>query len=183
MLVVYLSHPLGEEDSSDRGDNISNALEWFRFFVGHTRWALTAPWYPYAIALRETIYGERQLVDQLRIMERCDILVLCGGWISPHMHEEIKRAHRLGIPVLDLTMMGVRPPDDNTEDVAQLIVHRARRTIVGRPRRVWIPLLTIYDVEALKDARHSLYSHMPGEHEAAVRIVDRIISAALEEVS
>lgn len=182
MLVVYLSHPMGEEDSTDRGDNIANAMSWFKFLVDHTRWSMAAPWFIYSTALRNVIYGERQLVDQLRLLERCDILVLCGGWISPVMHEEIKRAHRLGIPVLDLTMMGVRPPDEG-EDVVQLIVHRANRTVVGRPRRVWLPLLTLYDLEALKDARHSLYAHLPGEHEAAVRIVDRIIAAAIDDVA
>lgn len=181
MLVAYIAHPMGDEHSlSERGDQTANALAWFKFFINVTQWALTAPVQLYSMALSEMLYNSRRLVDQLHILERCDILILCGGYISTEMHEEIDRAQRMGIPVLDLTMEGIKPPLSTDESSALRITLRAKRVVVSRPRRVWLPLLTIHDIESLRDARHSLYAHMPNEHPAAVRLLDRIIASAVD---
>lgn len=181
-LVAYLAHPIGELDDFERvGDNFANAMDWVRFFADSTNWAIIAPWHLYSISIGASIYGPRRLADQLAVLDRADILILCGGYVSPHMHAEIRRAHRNGTPVLDLSMLGVTPPAKD-EDAATLVLARAHRVVVTRPRRVWLPLLTTYDIESLKDARHALYTHMPEDHAAAVRIVDRIIAAAFESV-
>ncbi len=181
MLVAYIAHPIGDEHVlGERGDNTANAFEWFRFFINNTQWALVAPVQLYTSALSQALYNSRRLVDQLGILERCDVLVLCGGYICNEMHEDIDRATRLGIPVLDLTMEGIKPPRDGDDGAVLRITARVKRIIVSRPRRVWIPLLTLHDIESLRDARHALYAHMPSEHPAAVRLLDRIIGAAMD---
>lgn len=180
--VCYLSHPIGDGGTADdetRADHIANAGEWMRFFIDTTRWVIWCPWYVYAITHGEQIYAPRRLVDQLASIERCDLLLLTGGYISPHMSYEIDRAKRVGIPVVDLTTFGISPPSVS-EDNAQLIVNRVQRTVAKLPRRVHMPLFTTTDIDNLKAARHALDVHLAGEHEGAVKIIDRILEAALE---
>jgi hypothetical protein len=177
-----MAHPLGEGGLADlekRSDNISNAGEWVRFFIDSTRWVILCPWYVYAVTHGEEIYAPRRIVDQLSALERCDLLVLVGGFISPHMNYEMQSAKRLGIPVVDLTTFGISPPT-LSEDNIQVVLARAQRAIGRGPRRVWVPLLTEENLEELKRARHSLYTHMPDEHNAAVALLDRIIQAAVD---
>lgn len=180
--ICYLSHPIGDGGTADderRGDNIANAGEWVRFFIDTTRWVILCPWYVYAITHGEQIYAPRRLVDQLAALERCDLLLLTGGYMSPHMLYESNQAKRLGIPVVDLTSFGIAPPsisDDNT----QLIVTRVQRTIARLPRRVQLPLFTTTDLDDLKKAAHDLDVHLPGEHQGAVKIILRILEAAYE---
>jgi len=192
-LVCYMSHPIGDgglADEEKRADNIANAGEWVRFFVDSTRWVILCPWYLYAITHGEEIYGPRRLVDQLSALERCDLLVLTGGVISPHMSYEVSQAKRYGIPVVDLTTFGVAPPrtasgphpyrETADEDAVQLILARVQRAMKRLPRRIWMPRLSEDDIERLKEARHALYVHMPDEHNKAVALFDRIIAAALD---
>src|SRR5262245_30980135 len=111
--VVYLSHPIGEGDGADaerRADNIANATEWVKFFIDNTRWIMLCPWFIYTITHGGAIHAPRRLIDQITALERCDLLVLVGGFISPHMKYEMQAAKRLGIPIVDLTTFGVSPP-------------------------------------------------------------------------
>jgi hypothetical protein len=195
-LVVYMSHPIGDgglADQEKRADNIANAGEWVRFFVDTTRWVILCPWYLYAITHGEEIYGPRRLVDQLSALERCDLLVLTGGVISPHMSYEVSQAKRYGIPVVDVTTFGVSPPrtsspsagtqpyrDAVDEETVQLILARVQRAMKRLPRRVWMPMLSEDDIARLQESRHALYVHMPDEHNKAVALLDRIIAAALD---
>lgn len=181
-LVVYMSHPIGDGGLSDpekRGDNISNAGEWVRFFVDATRWVILCPWYIYAITHGDEIYSPRRLVDSLSALERCDLHVMTGGIISPHMRIEIQKSKKYGIPVVDLTTFGFSPPSIS-DDTTQLILARVQRAFARQPRRVWLPLFSDADIELLKKARHSLYTHMPDEHDRAVELLDRIIQAAVD---
>ncbi len=178
MVVVYLAHPIGETNGTEsvrRGDNIANAVAWVRFLADQTRWAISCPWYMFAIAIGEYAYAQRRLVDQLTILDRSDLLVLAGGYISPHMALEVRRATRHGIPVVDLTAMGISPPVDD-DATAELVMAKVKQAVALRPRRVWLPLLTETELVALKGAMGALLD----DHEDAIAIIDRIVAAATE---
>jgi hypothetical protein len=181
-LVVYLSHALGEEERNGAmQDNLANFSEWFRFFLKTTRYIVLAPWAMYASLQSEKISIGRRLVDSMTIIERCDVVAQCGGVLSPHMADfEARAARRVGTPIADLLSFGVMPPDP-TEDNAQVVIRRIERAITRQPRRVWMPLLTPTDIETLKAARHGLQVHLPGEHDAGVALLDRILEAAHED--
>ena len=178
-LVVYISHPVGEingDAMSVRHDNIANAGDWIRLLAECTSWTLCCPWYPLVVALDDHKWDTRRMRDALDVLERCDMLVLCGGIVSPHMRIEFQRARRLGMPIIDLTPYGVIPPLP-TEDAALQITEIAARAIDVRQRRVWMPLMTEADFETLKRARHALYTHLPDSYDNEVILLDRIIGA------
>ncbi len=142
-VVAYLSHSLGSSNGKDtihRHDNIANAGEWLQFLVDATSWIVLMPWYPYAIVLRE-LHRPRAFADQLRVLKRCDVLVLCGGVISPHMRFEITEAKRRQVAIVDLTDFGFHPPEDTAAAGAVLdqrledAVTIAKADTKGRPRR------------------------------------------------
>ena len=179
MLTVYLDHPIGEtngEDSIRRADNIANAGDWWCFLVEITRWNVQAPWYVYAV---KNVHPSRRMVDNYSALERSDLYVPCGGIIAPHMAQNMRKARQLGVPILDMTMYGVLPPPVD-EDIAQIILARARKIVTANPRRVWVPLLTSEQVAELVKASHALAvtGSMPGEHDAAVETLNRILEAA-----
>lgn len=161
-LLAYLSHPIGPGNGHamvQKQDNIANASEWLRFLVETTRWAVVCPWFPYLASLGTESHRPRGLMDQLFVLERCDLLVLCGGWVSPHMRMEHARALRHGIPIVDLTDFGDRPPRYGSEEfdrASPTITVRAVAAIQALPRRVWLPPLTQGDVSALQNARTAL---------------------------
>lgn len=150
-MVVYLSHTLGgdrgggrgEADAyMERGNHSANAYDWLRFLVNETSWALLMPWYTYVVALGE-LMRPRGFVDQLRILKRCDALVLVGGEVSPHMREEIRVAQVHNVAVIDLTDLGYYPPrntriadllEERTREAFDKIENRllARTPLVGR---------------------------------------------------
>jgi hypothetical protein len=179
---AYISHPLGEDSrNGTMRDNIAHMGDWIRYFISITDYVLMAPWYVYAITLTELIHAPRRLVDSMAAIERCDVVIQCGGYLSPHMaNYEAKAAKRVGTPIADLTSLGVLPPDPS-DDNAVLVINRIERAIVARPRRVWMPLLTADDIDQLKKARHALHAHLPGEHDAGVALLDRILTAAHEK--
>lgn len=179
-VVAYLGHPIGEAngfDSVQRADNLANAVEWVRFFNDVTRWSIVCPWYVNAVAIGGDSYGPRRLMSQLDALERCDIYIAAGGHLSPHMHVEMRRAKQHGLPILDVSNLGVIPPamDDGH---AQHLKDLASRAIASRPRRVWMPLLTPTDIATLQAARHELYIDTVRDQAKAVEILDRIIKAA-----
>lgn len=183
--VVFVSHPLGDriDDIQRWHDNLANAGDWIRFVIETTNWVVLAPWYVYAmVSATDGIMAGRRLVDSLTAMERSDVVLMLGGYFSPHMRDyDAKTARRLGLPVVDLTWMGVTPPDKSDEDAVQLMLARVHGAIVKQPRRVWMPLLTASDLDALKTARHFLYTSSmreKNEFDVAVAVLDRIIQAA-----
>lgn len=170
-MIAFLDHPLGERngDAAIRhADNMSSAVQWLRFLSEVTRWAIDASWYAHVVA---DVPHPRRLVDAVRIVERCDLYVMSGGVVSPHMNHNSRAARRAGVPILDLTMYGVVPPN-TTDEAAALIAARAMRSVAGNPRRVWMPLLTPEDIKHLMRAR------MHYIDEDAIAILDRILAAA-----
>lgn len=180
-IVAYLDHPLGEvEAGAGRADNIANAGDWIRFLIDTTRWTIVAPWHTWAITVGGVKYDQRRFMDSLNALERSDLLVHCGGFIAPHMGYTAGYAKRYGIPLLDLTTLGVGPPDQGDENTVQVILARARRVILARPRRVWMPLLTKENIDSLIKLRHAVDVHMHDEQLDGLVIVDRIIEKAID---
>jgi hypothetical protein len=124
-IVAYLTHPLGERDDGDgieRGTNMSNAMDWFKFLVDTTQWAIICPWFVYVAAVDDAFRRPRALRDQIEIMCRADVVVLTGGRMSAHMRVELSRSQRRvegAIPVIDLLPLGFAPPWDRRDRVAQ----------------------------------------------------------------
>lgn len=177
--VAYLSHPIGPPDQSIGGQqasNVDDASRWLRLLVSATKWAVVCPWLAYTTAVGDALYGPKALVDQIAILERCDLLVQIGGWVSPHMEIERNHANRIGIPVASFIDLGPRPPKDD-KLIAEQIRVRARRFDKARRRRVWLPPLENADVEALRAAQIALRAD-PFSADA-VAIMQRIIQAAM----
>jgi len=113
-VVAYLTHPLGPSLSyfdSSRRDNIANATSWVRWMMNHTDWAVNAIWLTYILAA-EDINIQRHFLDQMANMERCDVLVLCGGMITPHMKVECEFARKCKMPIVDMPPQSYRIPGD-----------------------------------------------------------------------
>jgi len=117
-LIGYLTHPLGPKDDIGemirRQDNISNAVDWFRFLVEVTPWAIDAPWLGYLIAIDEEAWKKRALMDQQAILRRCDFVIACGHTVERglrgHMRGDVEHARNRHIPVVDCAELGRSPP-------------------------------------------------------------------------
>lgn len=153
-LVAYLSHQIGVGNGNDmvhRQDNIANAAAWVRFLVTSTRWAICCPWYPYVVALDEQ-HRTRGIVDNIAILERCDILLQCGGRISAHMEVECQQAVERGVTVVDLTDLGYQPPWSMAiNEFSLLIGRRADAALRSAPRAAWMPRLSQDQVRTLEE--------------------------------
>jgi hypothetical protein len=110
MKVVYLAHRLGA--GPDRADNLRAAANWGAWATRQHGVAVIADWIWLAAELPETPANrERGLESDLALVARCDELWLVGGRVSPGMELEAGEARRLGIPVIDMTHLGVVPPE------------------------------------------------------------------------
>ena len=106
MKVIYIAHPLGRE-SNERACNIAQAERWFIFCADQGNCPM-APWLTLARHWTEERRGDGIAID-LRTIERCDELWLCGPRISPGMQLEKDHAHKFGIPVVDWTGVELEP--------------------------------------------------------------------------
>ncbi len=133
-IVGYLSHTLGSsngDDSIKRHDNIANAGRWTHYLVSAVPWIIVLPWFPY-VSLN--IHRERGFADQLRFIKRCDVLILCGGIISPHMKYEIEWADRYRVAVVDLCDFGYSPPSTDPGLFAKILVERYEVAVAALDR-------------------------------------------------
>lgn len=176
-----MSHPIGpasgHEEIVVQRDNLAIAHDWFKRLVQATRWALIAPWMAYLTALEGQLYGPRAMIDQRALIERSDILVQVGGWISPHMHFEMNHATRAGLRVVDLTDLGAKPMSE--EFVAREIAKRSKDVEKLRRRRTWLPPLEDEDVQALQAAQVVLQADPYSED--ARNVIQRIVVAAMRK--
>lgn len=134
-VVAYLTHPLGEADDMtglhNRQENLSNAIQWFKFLVMTTRWVITCPWYIYAVGVDDVFHRPRALRDQVELIGRSDLVIACGGRFSGHMRIDCNHARNRidgSVPVLDLIHYGVHPPWD-TKDQAQIAILKTARDL------------------------------------------------------
>lgn len=125
-IVAYLGHPLGEKDLADawndsRRDNVANSLDWLKFLRFTTSWAVCYPVIAYVAALDDLAHQPRSFTDRLAILTRCDLYVMTGGVMNPHMVYEWNTAIRKSMPVMDLLYLGRVPPWDRQDEVSREI--------------------------------------------------------------
>jgi hypothetical protein len=177
-LVAYLSHPIGPAmdmaELSIRSDNIDTAGHWFKTLVECTRWAILCPWLAYTVTLGNELYGPRALTDQIRLLDRCDLLVQVGNYRSGHMDIEENHARRRNMPVLNL--VGLHPADD--DDVKAEVAKRAAAITKTARVRMWLPPLDDHDIDVLRAAEIMLAAD-PFSEEARA-LIQQIMSAALK---
>jgi hypothetical protein len=124
--VAYLGHPFGERDALNawdnrRSDNVANALDWLKFLRLVTPWAICYPTVAYMAVLNEPAHEPRSFVDRVQIMLKCDLYVLTGGVMAPHMVFEQRAARGRPMPVMDLLHLGRLPPWDRKDEVMKEI--------------------------------------------------------------
>lgn len=121
-LVGYIDHPLGERDDLVKyHQNMENAGIWSRWVFAQTSQIIVLiPWWPMLVVLPENEHQTRLLTDQEFIIRKLsNILIQCGGFVSPHMmdHERIARRHNVVVAQLTQfavhTELGPRPPHSN----------------------------------------------------------------------
>ena len=183
--VAYIDHPYGDalgfEDTVQQYNNLAQAVDWVRFLLDTTQLVILCPWYVYTIAHSSNISTPRRLIDSIEALSRADILIQVGGYLTPHMHMLATSARRHGIPIVDLTSFGIIPPDKSDEDIVAHLIQKIKRVVDNAvPRRVWMPLLTDEDLNALKKVRHAIDFHLVDEHPVAVAVIDRILNAVLD---
>lgn len=133
-VIAYMTHPLGERDAGHgitRGDNVSNAMSWFRFLVMTTPWAINAPWFPYLASVDDVWHSSKSFKHQLTFILRSDVLIAVGGNISAHMEFQMEyacmqRSRTKPVPVLSLVEFGVVPPWGDVDRVGQRILEMGR---------------------------------------------------------
>lgn len=176
--VAYLSHPIGSPDDDEpvfRRSAFDPAMAWLRLLVKHTSWAIMCPWLAYLnAASADGAFGPRALTDQIKLLERCDVVVQVGGWVAPHMSIEANHAKRRDIPVLSLIDLGMRPIQE--DHVVRQLHLRAVVLDRSRQRRVWMPPLDELDIAALRAALVAL--QMDPFSGDARDVIMRIVSAA-----
>ncbi len=182
-LLAYLSHPVGPgngEDTIRRGDNLANAGAWLKFLVLHTKWAVCCPWWAYVANLDESM-KPRGMVDNAVHIERADIVVQVGSHVSHHMAIERTHAARNRIPIVDLTELGAVPPlSVMTEaEITKVIRDKTQQALHAGYRSVWMPPLSLAEIETLQDARKRLVPVDGDDHARAV--IDRILGAAIKQ--
>jgi hypothetical protein len=109
--VVYIAHPLGD-DPHKRQSNRASAAQWCAWAAEHCGVCPVAMWIVLSgIWYESTKYRNLGLALDKVLIARCDEVWLVGGTISPGMREEELAAKELSIPVINLTDLGLYPPD------------------------------------------------------------------------
>lgn len=180
-IVAYLAHPIGPgstpEDLDRRQDNIAGALAWLQWLVDHTSWSVNVPWLPYVQRLDENTYRLRGIEDDLAVLERCDVIVLAGGRVSPGMVDELTHAKTNGIPHVDLTSWGPTPPALPVDSGRAVVALREYNAFRARARRVWLPPISKGDLDSLRALRLASGPHAAALPDAA-SYLSTIIDAA-----
>lgn len=134
-MLAYLSHSLvaGNGDQMVlRHDNISNAIEWWKWLVIHTHLNVQMPWLPAVAGSIHELFRPKVYENQLEAIRRSDMLVIVGELVSPHQNEELDVAAAAGVAVLDLTDFGREPPP-MTASLLMLLHARIAAAAAARP--------------------------------------------------
>lgn len=106
-LLAFVAHPLGGGD--DRAANLLRACRWFVWTATVLGLDPVAPWIPVSMIWTEERREEGLSINR-GLLGHCDLLLLCGGRVSPGMAQEKAWAEDLGLRVVDLTFLGPEPP-------------------------------------------------------------------------
>lgn len=111
-LIAFIDHPLGERDDLVLfQQNMENAGKWAKWVFLQTPFVVQIPWWPMAVIITESAHQPRILGDQLLLVRKViNVLVQCGGFVSPHMRQHEEHARRFGVPVAALTQYAIPGP-------------------------------------------------------------------------
>lgn len=136
-MLAYLSHSLGTGKGDQmvrRHDNVSNAIEWWKWLVIHTQLNVQMPWLPAVAGSIHELFRPKVYANQLAAIRRFDVLVLVGEIVSDHQDEERDVAAVAGVAVLDLTDLGREPPP-MTATLLMLLHARIAAAAAARPQQ------------------------------------------------
>ncbi len=112
--VIYVAHPLSGTYAEMERNRLFGA-HWCAWLCRHFRVATVADWVVMSTVLEETPANRAMGIEcDLALIERCDAIVLVGTRISAGMQIEADHARKLGKPVVDLTVLGIRCPTVET---------------------------------------------------------------------
>lgn len=127
MKVVYLAHPVAPPcGCGDECDGIAvgamgpvdcnclGARRWLLWAIeSHPDVAFCMPWLPYVDVMPDdgVANRERGMRDDIAMAIRCDEIWLVGGRVSRGMKKERDAMEAFGKTVVDLTHMGIEPPE------------------------------------------------------------------------
>ena len=99
---AYVASPLAAKTSEEREINMQKARAYEKAVSKHFSCKAVAPhgYLPYIID--DTVPEERRMAMDfgIKILESCDILVICGDTISPGMEEEMRYAIIRSMPIV-----------------------------------------------------------------------------------
>lgn len=111
MKVVYIAHPLNAPTREGIEANRANAAKWCAW-AARQGVAPVADWIILTGQWEESAANrELGLRIDLALVARCDAVWLVGGRVSSGMQLEADEARRLGVPVVDLTYLGLLPAE------------------------------------------------------------------------
>lgn len=112
--VLYVAHALSDS-YAEMAQNRLFGSHWSAWLSQRFAVACIADWIHMSSVLEETTENRTMGLDcDLSLIERCDVLVLVGTRISTGMRIELEHAKKLGKPVIDLTVLGIRCPTHET---------------------------------------------------------------------
>lgn len=102
LLVVYIAHPV----SGNVEENLAAAKQWVAWAAGQGV-SPVASYIPLCEVLDDADPANRELGMRcdFAVIERCDEVWLCGGYVSKGMRAEADHAERHGIPVRSIHSM------------------------------------------------------------------------------
>lgn len=98
--VAYIAHQL----SGDREANRAAAAKWVAW-AGKQGVAPVATWIVLAGEWDEETGRDLGLDIDRRLIERCDVVLLCGPRLSGGMQVEAEHAQKVGVPILNLVRL------------------------------------------------------------------------------
>ena len=101
---VYICSPLRADSYPDMLRNMNKAQNYVEIAAGRYKCQAFAPHAYLPFILDDNEPDERALALDFgkKLLELCDVLIVCGDIISEGMHGEILHAVRLGMPVKTL---------------------------------------------------------------------------------
>ena len=123
MRVIYMAHHLGAPTREGMLENLARAKRWYVWIMKTFDVAIVADWIISCELFDDAVPAARALGLSMNsaLVARCDEVWLVGGRISSGMEFEKECGDELEMRIMDLTFLGVEPPDGVVPEVLRLI--------------------------------------------------------------
>lgn len=121
-----MAHPVSAQTPEGITANLERAKRWYRWIVKTFNVSVVADWIVCCEVFDDASLADRShgLDMDIAQIERCDELWLVGGVISSGMHTEREAAEDFNVRVVNLTWLGLEPPDLLAAEMLALIAER-----------------------------------------------------------